>query len=673
MEDYDYKNKYSFDEVNDNLGEGGFGIVYKALIKNTDEKRAIKIINKNKIRENFKKEYYKVPKEEDMKPYFEALKNEITFMKIMEGDNNENENTVKFYEHFEYYDRFVIVMELCDTNLLDFLSVRDNFKVEEIREILTQLNKAFKIMHKNRISHRDLSLENILVKFKNKEHTKFILKLTDYGISKKLLSLSKKFSTKAGKLQFMAPEILNITKKKNEDEIKTEDKDKNKYDEECDLWSLGVIIHILFFKEHPYSGETETAIKKGIDSLQKEGIADTKDDLLNDLLRKLLDKNPKNRIKWKDYFEHPFFKNNYVLITISIEKKDKKGNDFKDIYFLDNQPYLITRSEIGKYKENEELINLNDNDVELYINNVQQKKFSKYFKPNNEGNYEIKIIFKKKITDCSFMFSGCDNIQKIDLSSFDSSDVKNMHYMFGKCHYLKEIILDNLNTENVTDMSHIFNACSKLEKIKFPKNVNTKNVKNIGFMFNNCFELNEISFGDFNTDNVKNMKGLFNNCFKLEYLDISKFNNSNVNDMSYMFNHCHNLKNLIINPETFISKETKNMAHMFDECNNLESINLSFNTEEVKYLSYMFRNCTNLKNLDLSSLNILDDTDLTYMFEGCCNFEKLDLSSLNIGDKNKINNMFDKMTKIKEIKVNENSINTFKKKCKEVETKFRTN
>ena len=34
--------------------------------------------------------------------------------------------------------------------------------------------------------------------------------------------------------------------------------------------------------------------------------------------------------------------------------KDKKGNDFKDIYFLDNQPYLITRSEIANYKENEE-------------------------------------------------------------------------------------------------------------------------------------------------------------------------------------------------------------------------------------------------------------------------------------------------------------------------------
>ena len=35
------------------------------------------------------------------------------------------------------------------------------------------------------------------------------------------------------------------------------------------------------------------------------------------------------------------------------------------------------------------------------------------------------------------MFSGCDNIKKIDLSSFDSSDVINMFYMFGKCSFFK--------------------------------------------------------------------------------------------------------------------------------------------------------------------------------------------------------------------------------------------
>ena len=95
-------------------------------------------------------------------------------------------------------------------------------------------------------------------------------------------------------------------------------------------------------------------------------------------------------------------------------------------------------------------------------------------------------------------------------------------------------------------------------------------------------ESTSFSFGDFNTDNVKYMSELFGNCLKLKKIDLSKFNTSKVNDMSYMFNKYNQLKELIINPKTFISKETKNMARMFDECTSLKKINLSsFNTEKV--------------------------------------------------------------------------------------------
>ena len=575
--DHDYEKIYIFDKIPDKrkdyLGGGGFGQVYKALIKDTDDRRAIKIIDKNKIRENYKSEFYKYPSEEEIKPYFDDLKEEIKHMETMEGPNKTNENTVKYYESFDYNDIFVIVMEYCNSSLLDYFANRETFTVEEIRDLLTQLNNSFKIMNEKRIAHRDLSLENILVKFKNNDKTKIIYKLTDYGVSKKLLTLSKKFSTKVGKLDFMAPEVLNINKSQIQDQ--NGKKEKKKYDLECDLWSLGIIIHILFFRKHPFSEETEISINQNIDTLQKKGIGDTKDDLLNDLLQKLLEKDPTKRIKWKEYFEHPFFintkkSNNFILITISVGKNDKKDDEFKEIYFLDNK--INMESKTNLYKENEEIKNLNDNDVELYINDIKQQKFSKYFKPDKEGKFEIKIIFKKKIKDCSFMFSGCDNIKKIDLSSFDSSDVTNMYYMFGKCHYLKEIKLDNLNTENVIDMSYMFNVCSELEKIEFPKTFKTKSVKNIEFMFHNCYELNDISFRDFNTDNVKYMKGLFGNCFKLKKIDISKFNTSEVVDMSYMFNNCNQLEELIINPKTFTSKEVKSMARMFDECNNLKKI-----------------------------------------------------------------------------------------------------
>ena len=48
---------------------------------------------------------------------------------------------------------------------------------------MSQLNETLKIMVKNNIVYRDLKLENILIKYENNDKNKFIVKLTDYGIT----------------------------------------------------------------------------------------------------------------------------------------------------------------------------------------------------------------------------------------------------------------------------------------------------------------------------------------------------------------------------------------------------------------------------------------------------------------------------------------------------------
>ena len=76
---------------------------------------------------------------------------------------------------------------------------------------------------------------------------------------------------------------------------------------------------------------------------------------------------------------------------IKLEVKIKKEDINKDIYFLDN-----------KYDSLEELNELN---TELLINN-KKYKYSKCFKPEKEGIYEIKIKFNIKIKNCCHMFHG---------------------------------------------------------------------------------------------------------------------------------------------------------------------------------------------------------------------------------------------------------------------------
>ena len=160
----DYKNYY---EKKDKIGKGQYGKVYKVINKESKEKRAIKIIDID----------------EDEKMFINNINNELKNMKICSIENN---NSVKLYECFHYKKKYAIVMELCDDNLQNILNKRKvGFTSEEIYNIMSQLNNTFKIMNENKIVHRDIKLENIVVKYNDeKSNINYIVKLTDYGISK---------------------------------------------------------------------------------------------------------------------------------------------------------------------------------------------------------------------------------------------------------------------------------------------------------------------------------------------------------------------------------------------------------------------------------------------------------------------------------------------------------
>ena len=178
--------------------------------------------------------------------------------------------------------------------MLNRNKTKNGFDINKIKDILLQLNNVFKKMHKNKIAHRDIKLNNILVKYLNKERTKFKVLLSDYGISNQLSSLTTKFTTHAGSHLIMAPEILN----------------DEPYSNKCDLWSLGVNIYLLYTREYPYSSPVEKGILNQIDKKGKSILNAIKDKSLKDLLSKLLTRNPKKRISWEEYFQHPFFGGN---------------------------------------------------------------------------------------------------------------------------------------------------------------------------------------------------------------------------------------------------------------------------------------------------------------------------------------------------------------------------
>ena len=64
----------------------------------------------------------------------------------------------------------------------------------------------------------------------------------------------------------------------------------------------------------------------------------------------------------------------------------------------------------------------------------------------------------------NYMFSGCSSLQSINLSSFNTTNVKNMRSMFSRCSSLQSINLSSFNTTNVENMRYMFFECSSLKK-----------------------------------------------------------------------------------------------------------------------------------------------------------------------------------------------------------------
>ena len=273
------------------------------------------------------------------------LKNISEHIEILEYLNN-CENSIKYYGSFDDEDSNYIVMELCEYSIAkklnDKMKEGENLSIKEIKEIFLDVNKVLIKMREKNIIHGNLKPENILAKTIN---NKLLYKLTDYGSFNKL------------DLKYQAPEY-------NDPKIK----DKSK----IDLWSIGMILYELHFGSLPQT------------PINKKKLLKSDNNFFDDLIRKLLVANPfeikdeikseKNeeeeeeddnddedskikktkdvRITWEEYFDHEFFKNDY-LKEMKILKKSFNGfkNEVRKLISFINEKYKQFKNSIIKEEE----------------------------------------------------------------------------------------------------------------------------------------------------------------------------------------------------------------------------------------------------------------------------------------------------------------------------------
>ena len=222
-------------------------------------------------------------------------------------------------------------------------------------------------------------------------------------------------------------------------------------------------------------------------------------------------------------------------ITCIYNKQEDEINLLHD-YTQDTDDW----SEEGKKSYIEARNNINENNIYIYINN-KKIKFNYKYKSNEKGNIQVKFIFNKLLTSTIYMFYCCSSLLSINLSSFNTTDVKHMGGMFLDCSSLKYIDLSQFNTANVKFMKSMFYGCSSLQSINL-SSFNTTNVKNMSSMFEGCSSLQSINLSSFDTTKVNDMSFMFYGCSSLQSINLSSFNTTNVKNMSDMFSECSSLK-----------------------------------------------------------------------------------------------------------------------------------
>ena len=342
----------------------------------------------------------------------------------------------------------------------------------------------------------------------------------------------------------------------------------------------------------------------------------------------------------------------YAYIMLSLNTYDQYIDyNINSIMFADNKPDGVESRVVSTDDSSQEVVAWYDNGTIYLYPEVDQ-----YYL------YE----------DASYMFSDMSNLNSLDLSHFDTSNVTNMSNMFIGLGSLSSIDVSNFDTSNVTNMSNMFQGLGSLSSIDV-SNFNTSNVNDMSGMFYGMENLSSLDVSNFNTSNVWSMSGMFCNMNNLISLDLSNFDTSKVTEMYYMFgiSNYRGSEMTSLNVSSFNTSNVWNMSYMFYGLNNLTSLNVSsfntskvddmscmfglmsgltslditnFDTSKVKAMSYMFSSLS-LNSIDLSHFNTSNVTDMSGMFSGT-SFNSLDLSNFNTSKVTDMAYTFKNMTNI---------------------------
>ncbi|KAL0108044.1 hypothetical protein PUN28_014954 [Cardiocondyla obscurior] len=257
-------------EILKHIGEGSFGQVYKARKRSDGEIVAFKMIRK--CGRSYKE--------------LKSLRQECEVQRYLQ-----HPNIVQMIDSFETENEIVVVTEYADKELYDILAKEGRLSEERAQVIACDLVSALYYLHSNRVMHRDLKPQNVLLEANG------IAKLCDFGFARSMSTGTHVLTSIKGTPLYMAPELI----------------EECPYDHNADLWSLGCIVYELVVGAPPFQTNSILHLVK---LLRMEDIKwpDFISSTCKSFLEGLLQKNPSQRLTWPALLQHPFVKDRIITV-----------------------------------------------------------------------------------------------------------------------------------------------------------------------------------------------------------------------------------------------------------------------------------------------------------------------------------------------------------------------
>ena len=395
------------------IGAGTFSIVYKIREKRTGNIYAMKVIEKRP--------------EGESKEQKKQIEREIqNLIKCYHWEKNYN--TVKLFHYFETKEQYNLIFNYCDTTLEKFIDENypdKKMPLETIKLMFLELNQGFRNLYEEKVIHRDIKINNILIEYRFGDKNDYIPRLADFGISRENSTENNPMTASISWLLLSAPEILM---------------NGTDYSFASDLWSIGILLYKIAFGIYPYDGKGPVEIfMKIMNKPKKFEKSGNKD--FDDLINKLLEKEKERRIKYEEYFNHPFF----------------------------------------KYDEPKSIIDLNED------YNMNISSYSREFRTESRnGNMLLKDLSKTEFVNLKEL--NLQYCQINDLSSLTADVFKNL--IFLNLQYNNIYDLSPLKNVKFLNIKEMFFGLNKIRDISPLKNCNFKCLRTIGFA-GNPLEWNE--------------------------------------------------------------------------------------------------------------------------------------------------------------------------------------